>query len=132
MVITYSYMSLNWTGNSNSTGWDILLLNQNKGKKPVGLLTKNYNEQFPQFSPNMKWMSYSSDESGKLQIYIIPFNPDKPNSVTGGKWQISVDGGRHPKWMNNGKSVYYFTPDNKILGVDVNEKGSTISPGNHI
>ena len=123
------YMSLNWAGNSNSTGWDILLLNRNKDKKPVGLLTKNYNEQIPQFSPNMKWISYSSDESGKLQIYIIPFNPDKPNSVTGGKWQISVDGGRVPKWMNNGRSVYYFTPGNKILGVDINEKGSTISPG---
>ena len=38
------YMSLNWTGNSNSSGWDILLLNLNKDKKPVGLLTKNYNE----------------------------------------------------------------------------------------
>ena len=56
-------------------------------------------------------------------------NPDYPNSGTGGKWQVSVDGGQFPKWMNKGKSVYYTTPDNKILGVEVNEKGATISPG---
>jgi hypothetical protein len=77
----------------------------------------------------MKWMAYQSDESGKYQVYIIPFNPDNPNSGAGGKWQISVDGGTSPIWMNNGKSVYYSTTDNKLLGVDVNEKGTTISPG---
>jgi len=122
-----AYMSLNSTGNSSA--WDIVLLNRKDGGKIVPLLTKNYNEQSPQFSPDMKWMAYQSDESGKFQVYIIPFNPDIPTSGTGGKWQVSVDGGSFPHWMNNGKSVYYFTPDNKILGVDINEKGSTISPG---
>ncbi len=122
-----AYMSQNSTGNSSA--WDIVLLDRKDGGKIIPLLTKNYNERFPQFSPDMKWMSYTSDESGKYQVYIIPFNPDNPNSGTGGKWQISVDGGQFAKWMNNGKSVYYYTPDNKILGVDVNEKGSTISPG---
>ena len=122
-----AYMSLNSTGNSSA--WDILLLNRKDGGKIVPLLTKNYNEQFPQFSPDMKWMAYQSDESGKYQVYIIPFNPDNPNSGAGGKWQISVDGGTSPIWMNNGKSVYYSTPDNKLLGVDVNQKGATISPG---
>ena len=122
-----AYMSQNSTGNSSA--WDIVFLNQKDGEKIVPLLTQNYNEQFPQFSPDMKWIAYQSDESGKYQVYIIPFNPENPNSVTGGKWQISVDGGTTPKWMNNGRAVYYFTPDNKILGVDINEKGSTISPG---
>ena len=121
------YQSLNSTG--NSSGWDILLLSRKDGEKTIPLLTKNYNEQGPHFSPDMKWIAYNSDESGKYQVYIIPFNPDNPNSGAGGKWQISVDGGQAPKWMNNGKSVYYFTPDNKILGVDVYEKGTTISPG---
>jgi serine/threonine protein kinase len=114
---------------SNSSGWDITVLNRKDNNKVAPLLTQSYNEQGPQFSPDMRWIAYNSDESGKQQVYIIPFNPDNPNSGAGGKWQISVDGGQAPKWMNNGKSVYYFTPDNKILGVDVNEKGTTISPG---
>ena len=121
------YQASNSTGNGSL--WDILLFDRKDGKKPVGLLTKNYNEQWAQFSPNMKWIAYASNESGKSQIYIIPFNPDNPNSGTSGKWQISVDGGSLPKWMNNGKSVYYLTTDNKVMGVDVNEKGSTITPG---
>ena len=110
-------------------GWDILLLNRRKNKKLLDLLAKNYNEQSAKFSPNMKWIAYMSNESGKYQIYIIPFDPKNLNSETGGKWQISVDGGRFPKWMNNGKAVYYFTPDNKIMGVNVNERGPTMSPG---
>jgi eukaryotic-like serine/threonine-protein kinase len=114
---------------NNSSGWDIILMNRKDNNKLTPLLTQNYNEQGPQLSPDMKWIAYYSDESGKHQVYIIPFNPENPNSGAGGKWQISVDGGSSPRWMNNGRSVYYFTPDNKILGVDVNEKGQTISPG---
>ena len=112
-----------------SSGWDILFLNRKVDKGLEDLLTKNYDEYNPDFSPDMKWIAYSSNESGKDQVYIIPFNPDNLNSEAGGKWQISVNGGISPKWMNNGKSVYYFTSDNKILAVDVNEKGKTISPG---
>ena len=113
----------------SSRGWDILLLNRKEDKKPTELLAKNYNEQNARFSPNMKWITYTSNESGKDQVYIVPFDTNNLNSGTGGKWQISVDGGSLPKWMNNGKSIYYFINGNKIMGVDINEKGSTISPG---
>ena len=100
-----------------------------QNQKPIDIISTKFNERLGKFSTNMKWAAYQSNESGKYQVYIIPFNPGNPNSVTGGKGQISVDDSTTPKWMNNGKSVYYFTADNKILGVDVNEKGSTISPG---
>ncbi|MGA8263349.1 MAG: protein kinase [Ignavibacteriaceae bacterium] len=121
------YQANNSTG--NASGWDIILLDLKNPEKPVGLLTTNYNETMAKFSPNMKWIAYASDESGKKQIYVIPFNPDNTNPNASGKWQISVDGGNIPKWMNNGKSIYILTVDNSIMAVDVNEKGSTLSPG---
>jgi eukaryotic-like serine/threonine-protein kinase len=112
---------------------DIELLNKNDNNKITSLISTNFDESNAAFSPDMKWITYISNESGKYQVYIIPFNPDNSNLNASGKWQISVEGVRQyyalPQWMNNGKSIYYFTTDNKIMGVDVNEKGSTLSPG---
>ncbi len=110
------------------SGLDILLLQPGQAKKPAPILATNFNESFGRFSPNLKWISYQSDESGKFQVYVIPFNSNNP-SGTNAKWQISVNGGIYPKWMNKGKSIYFITPDNKIMGVDINENGSSLSPG---
>ncbi|MGA8265520.1 MAG: protein kinase [Ignavibacteriaceae bacterium] len=115
---------------SNGTsGWDIFALLAKGDKKPIDLLSTKFNEQFGTFSPNMKWIAYQSDESGKFQIYIIPFNASSSTDKASGKWQLSVDGGTYPKWMDNGKKIFFFTPDNKIMAVDINESGNSLSPG---
>ena len=113
---------------NTKSGADILLLTAGQDKKPVPILATNFNEGSASFSPNMKWIVYQSDESGKFQVYVIPFNSNNP-SGTSAKWQISVNGGIYPKWMNKGKSIYFITMDNKIMGVDINENGSSLSPG---
>ncbi len=123
----FLYTAIDYSG--SSSGYDIFLLPAQGDKKPVPIAATNFNEFDAQFSPNMKWIAYQSDESGKYQIYVIPFNPSNPAENSSGKWQISVDGGVGAKWMNNGRSIYFVTPDNKIMGVDVNENGSSISPG---
>jgi serine/threonine protein kinase len=102
--------------------FDIVLLPQSGDKTAEKFVATNFSEGDASFSPNMKWVAYASDESGKDQVYIVPFANSR------GKWQISIDGGSTPKWMDNGKSVYFFTSDNKIMGVDINETESSLSP----
>lgn len=106
-----------------NSGYDIIVKPRTGDKEPTLYLGTNFNERDAKFSPNMKWIAYSSDESGKSQVYIAPFQTGS------GKWQITVDGGAFPKWMDNGRKVYFMTPDNKIMGVVVNESGSSLSPG---
>ncbi|HET9129796.1 MAG TPA: hypothetical protein VFO86_02545, partial [Terriglobia bacterium] len=106
-----------------NSGFDLVILPRDGNGAPTNYLATSYNERVGSFSPNMKWIAYSSDESGKYQIYIAPF------ATGSGKWQVSVDGGDVPRWMNNGKRLYYFTNDDKIMGVDVNESGTSLSPG---
>ena len=113
----------------NSGNQDIYLSNMKDNNKTKALISTYFDERDAVFSPDMKWIAYTSNESGKYQVYIISFNPDNSNPGSSGKWQISFNGGSLPKWVNNGKSVYYFAPGNKIMSVDVNEEGSTLSPG---
>ena len=105
------------------TGWDIEILPLFGDKKPTMFLATNFYEHNAKFSPDMKWIAYQSNESGKYQVYIAAFNGK------GGKWQISIDGGTDPKFIENGKKIYFITLNNKIMSVDLNEGVNTLSPG---
>jgi WD40-like Beta Propeller Repeat len=63
----------------------------------------------PSFSPDGRWLAYSSNESGILQVYVRAF----PN--TGGKWQVSNSGGVHPEWSRNGRELFFEALDNRIM-----------------
>jgi eukaryotic-like serine/threonine-protein kinase len=81
-----------------------------------------------QFSPDERWIAYTSRESGQDEIYVIPFdasrflNTDKAAADTapGGRWEVSTDGGAFPKWRADGKEIFYVTTGGKIMAAEVN------------
>jgi Tol biopolymer transport system component len=70
-------------------------------------------EQRGRFSPDDRWVAYTSDESGRAQVYVQPFPP------TGAKWQISTAGGMEPKWRGDGRELYYLEPGRGVMAVTV-------------
>jgi eukaryotic-like serine/threonine-protein kinase len=82
-------------------------------KKPVPFLQTNFNESQAKFSPDGNWIAYVSNESGMAQVYVQHFPP------TGGKWMVSTNGGLSPRWLQNGKELFYVAPDRKLMAVDV-------------
>jgi hypothetical protein len=78
----------------------------------------------PQFSPDGRWMSYDSRESGVPQIYVVPF------SGSGGKWQISTDGGRESRWSKTGRELFYVTlTGQSLLAVPYSVDKTSFQPG---
>lgn len=77
-----------------------------------------FSEEQGRFSPDARWIAYASDESGRSEIYIQPF-PAPPNG--GSKMPISRDGGSEPRWRRDGKELFYFSPDGKLMVADVTE-----------
>jgi Tol biopolymer transport system component/DNA-binding winged helix-turn-helix (wHTH) protein len=70
-----------------------------------------------QFSPDCRWVAYSSNESGHWEVYVAPF-PRKE-----GKYQISTDGGQQPRWRKDGKELFFLSRDRELMAVSV--KGGT-------
>jgi eukaryotic-like serine/threonine-protein kinase len=66
-----------------------------------------------QFSPDGKWVAYSSNESGRWEVYVTSF----PEAH--GKWQVSNAGGDQPRWRNDGKELFYLAPDSKMMALPV-------------
>jgi eukaryotic-like serine/threonine-protein kinase len=65
------------------------------------------------FSPDGRWMAYASNETGTMEIYVSPF------LSANGKWQVSSAGGQEPKWRQDGKELFYVSPEGKMMGVAV-------------
>ena len=65
-----------------------------------------------EFSPDGRWVAYTSNESGREEVYVQPF------PGPGGKWMISINGGISPRWSRNGHEMFYLD-GNKIMSVAV-------------
>jgi hypothetical protein len=65
-------------------------------------------------------VAYSSNESGKFEIYVRPF----PASPENGKWLVSSGGGYQPLWNRNGKELFYLAPDGKAMSMEIDTTAS--------
>ena len=99
------------------TRWDLWLLRLGGVRTPPPFLQTDSDEQRATFSPDGRWFSYQSNESGKDEIYVKPFSPASPGA--GGRWQISSSGGIEPRWRRDGKELFYIAPDRKLMSVAV-------------
>jgi Tol biopolymer transport system component len=94
-------------------------------RKPIPLLQTEFDELYPYFSPDGRWIAYVSDESRQREVYVRPFSRQSRD----GKWQISTNGGTRPRWRRDGKELFYLSNDNKIMAAEINAKGSTLEVG---
>jgi serine/threonine-protein kinase len=97
---------------SPTTQRDLWILQLAEHKEQPFLRT-SFNETAARFSPDGHFLAYSSDESGRYEIYVQPY------PGPGGKWQISTDGGTEPVWNPKGRELFYRSPDDKLMSVDI-------------
>ena len=105
------------------TGLDLWVLPTEGDRKPVPYLQTTFNEDYAKFSPNGRFIAYSSDESGRNEVYVQTF------PVSGRKWQISVGGGAQPRWRRDGKELFYISPERKLIAVEVKSDTPTLEVG---
>ncbi|MEO8435460.1 MAG: protein kinase, partial [Pyrinomonadaceae bacterium] len=101
------------------TSWDLWVLPLAGDRTPIPFLQTDSDERQAQFSPNGKWVAYTSIESGRVEVYVRPF------PAAAGKWQVSIDGGEQPRWRGDGKELFYLSADHKLMALEVNTEGLT-------
>jgi eukaryotic-like serine/threonine-protein kinase len=79
---------------------DLWILPMNGDRTPRPFLQTHFAEWGPAFSPDGHWVAYTSDESGRSEVYVRPY------PGPGGKWQISTEGGEEPRWSRSGELFY--------------------------
>ena len=105
----------------SATRGDIWVLPLMGDGEPFVFLQTEFNESHGQFSPDGRWLAYTSDESGRNEIYVRPF------PGPGGKWQISTAGGTLPRWGRDGTELFYLGEDDKLMAAEIKAAGSAIN-----
>lgn len=99
---------------STNANYDIWFLPLFGERKPIAYLQTRFNENHGAISPDDRWLAYTSDESGRPEVYVRTF-PD-PNQ---GKWQISTAGGDQAHWRSDGRELFYMTPQRNLMTVEI-------------
>jgi eukaryotic-like serine/threonine-protein kinase len=100
---------------NSKTKLDLWLLPFLGDRKPIPIIRTENNELGGQISPDNKWLAYTSDESGRSEIYVTTF------PTVSGKRQISTTGGTQPKWRGDGKELFYLSADRILTSVEIKE-----------
>ena len=103
------------------THYDLWALPMTPGAKPFPVLQTPANEAAAVLSPDGKWMAYSSDETGRYEVYVQAF-PDG-----GGRRQISTIGGNGPLWRGDGRELYFQAPNGELTAVGIDPATGTIT-----
>jgi DNA-binding winged helix-turn-helix (wHTH) protein/Tol biopolymer transport system component len=92
-------------GYHEKTKRDIYVLPLTAGAQPQCVACTVEDDIFPSFSPDGKWLTYSSAMSGRFEIYAQRYpGPFKPI-------QVSTEGGRNSLWARSGREIYYGSGD---------------------
>ncbi|MCJ7753256.1 MAG: hypothetical protein MUP13_01695 [Thermoanaerobaculales bacterium] len=106
-----------------TTANDLLIQDLDKGGEPEVFRATRFDEEHAVFSPDGRWIAYSSNESGRPEIYVAA------SSGHGRHQQLSTDGGIWPKWIGATSEVVYQDAEGRFITVPVRTQGSEIEIG---
>lgn len=94
------------------TSGDLFLVPIGGDRPPVPFLATPVNERLPAFSPDGRWIAYTSDETGQFEVFVTPY------PGPGRRWQVSQGGGVAPAWRSDGREIVYNNTE-RLMAVDV-------------
>ena len=96
---------------TSETNTDIWMMRLDGSGPPQPLVETRFVEGGAQFSPDARWFAYSSNETGRFEIYVRPLTGPGPPR------RVSTTGGNLVRWGHSGKELFYLAPDGKLMRV---------------
>jgi Tol biopolymer transport system component/DNA-binding winged helix-turn-helix (wHTH) protein len=98
------------TDNANAEAVWTKLIGENKtGTQWHSINAPGREGMLPCFSPDGKWMAFSSNNTGTPEVYVIDF-PEASQRL-----RVSADGGYKPRWRRDGKELFYLAADGSMM-----------------
>jgi eukaryotic-like serine/threonine-protein kinase len=95
------------------TSYDVWAMPLTGDRKAFPVVSSSFEERDGQLSPDSHWVAYSSNESGRFDVYVQPF------PSLGGKSLVSPNGGAQPRWRKDGKELFYVALDGQLMAVPI-------------
>ncbi len=107
----------------------VVPLEHNEKRRPQPFIQRDNMQRQGVWSPDGRWIAYTSDETRWWEVYVEPYPGPGP------KVMISTEGGQLPVWSRDGKELFYrwgdrmmaatveTQPEFKVTGTEVLFKG---------
>ena len=105
------------------TSRDLMLLNLGEGGASEPFRQTEADERCGSFSPDGRWVAYSSNESGRYEVYVTPF-PE-----AGRRWQVSQEGGLFPQWRSDGREIVFTQQNGQLMAAGIAFGSESLQPG---
>jgi eukaryotic-like serine/threonine-protein kinase len=124
------------SGEATKTAGDVWVLDMGDPasatheRKAFPLVRTGAEEWDAQFSPDMRWIAYTSNESRRNEVYVRPFDPSMATGAPPPQspWPVSKGGGRGARWRGDSKELFYMGPGNTVMSVTVGVSGAAANP----
>ena len=86
-------------------------------RQPLPVVDPQFASITARFSPDGRWIAYTSNESGRNEVSVRPF--DAATGAIGNPVVVTKDGGRTPLWRGDSKEIFYMTADGTATALEV-------------
>ena len=114
-AVTPDGHSLIFTEAAAITGGDVMLLALDEPRTVKPLVKTAFSERNGIVSPDGQWLAYESNDSGRFEIFVVPF----PEVGSASRSTVSTAGGTRPLWARNGRELFYVSPTGAVMRVGV-------------
>jgi hypothetical protein len=104
------------------SGFDLAYMALGDKAQPARITSGAYDEMMPALSPDGRWVAYTSNESGRPEVFVADF------PAAGRKWQLSQAGGSFPSWRGDGGELF-FSNDREVFAVGIAERSGSLEAG---
>jgi serine/threonine protein kinase len=94
--------------NPNLNNSDIFWIDAEKNDVLHPLIATQYDEVDARFSPDGKWISYMSNESGEYDLYVA-------SAANGQTWKVDENVRSGARWNASGKELFYGGKDQTLM-----------------
>jgi eukaryotic-like serine/threonine-protein kinase len=102
---------------ANETQGDVWVFDLARGRKPVPLLNTQFHEANAAFSPDGKWLAFTTNESGQPELYVQAFQSSDAPSLIGERHLVSSAGALAVRWRRDGRELFYLDFDGRVQAV---------------
>jgi Tol biopolymer transport system component/DNA-binding winged helix-turn-helix (wHTH) protein len=103
----------------NELKGDVWLVDMTRGRNVINLISTPFHEANPAFSPDGRWLAFTSDESGQTEVYLQAFEAGESPRLIGERHLVSRRGAICLRWARDGKELFYLASDGRLYAVPI-------------
>ena len=98
-------------------GWNLTALPRSEGLQAFTVSETKFDERDGQISPDGRWVAFTSNRSGRSEIYLAPFHGAGPTVP------VSSTGGAQVRWRSDGRQLFYVAVDQRLMAARIDVAG---------